>query len=364
MKLARSCSLVVPLLVLTFCIVWQARTIVLSIDLVEGEDVEDHILAHVSTFNLPQYAKNNPKIHPINNNKHRRLLILASAPKDERHVWTLWTELECFTSTVDHVIISAPTWSRDIINHIVQEAIHSIPQFVNRTTTVEAQFHVNDRYDVGLWCDPLKQLSSENDAFDEIGLLNDSVFALREYTAVFDALRERNVSLSSLSYSYSPKNFRGKPGKEHFWVESVFRALTPAGVKVFQNHSCLHPNHRKFCRGWPAKEQKGCIINNFEHDLASHFPEGDAFGFFETDAPPETKVPPYKAKQSWASNFLYWQKLVNESGFPVAKENIKESIPDIDSPLLKNCTRYLTQDRVRSWQLDFTAAESPFIEVM
>ncbi|KAG7358378.1 hypothetical protein IV203_014966 [Nitzschia inconspicua] len=364
-KLFRRCSKLAPFLLLTVCITWQTRSIIISNGLIRvmSESPEEQsltILAPSTKHRALNDRNHRSPDHP------RRLLIIAAAPKDERHVWTVWTELECFTRNVDHVIISSPHWGHDITNYFVREAQRSIPWFVNQSTTIEAQNYVNDRYDVGLWCDALEHTSMNKDCknnvdFDEIGLLNDSVFALRESTAVFNALKERNVSLSSLSYSFSPKNFRGRHSKEHFWVESVFRGLTPRGVKLFQNHSCLHTNHHKFCRGRSPEEQKGCIINNFEHDLAAAFPEGDVFGFYESDAPPETKVRPYKTKMSWASNFLYWQKLVNESAFPVAKENVKESIPDIDTPLLKNCTRYLKREKLKSWNLDFSVAETTFL---
>jgi hypothetical protein len=372
--LCRKGNLYVTLLILTVCMVlWQTRTISISLHLTNTGD-PDELFSWTPTTSSHDHLVHVIKYHhpsTVQPRKHGRLLIIAAAPKDERRIWTLWSELECFSATVDHVIVSGPIWSRNIVTKVLEEARASIPRFMSGVTTtattrLESQFYVNDRYDVGLWCDALIQTTKDGtfNNFDEFGLLNDSVFALREYPAIFNALKDHNVSLSSLSYSYSAKNFRGGYGKEHFWVESVFRGMTPHGVEIFRNHSCLPANHSKFCREWPAKEQKGCIINHFEHDLALHFPPKDVFGFFESDAPPETtKIRPYKAKKTWASNFLYWQKLVNESAFPVAKENVKESIGHLESPLLKNCTRYLTVDRMRSWNLDFSVAEIAFKEV-
>lgn len=380
-------SLLTALFLLTYCVVWQTCVIVNSIEKasIDNKSLEDLFLAPFMTITAEQLDFSTESVnHKQQRHSHPdRLLIIAAVPRDERHVWTLWSELECMTKSFQHVIISAPQWSRNITDTIVKEARTRIPRFVARdtnndqtaataTTTIEAQYYVNDRYDVGLWCDALhhKVLMVDDghgntiEDYDEIGLLNDSVFALREYTAIMDALKERNVSMTSLSYSFSPANFKGKPGKEHFWVESIFRGFNQRGIQRYQNHSCLPASHHKFCRGYPAAHQKACIINNFEHDLTRHhFPYGDAYGLFESDAPPETRVRPYKAKMTWASNYLYWQKLVQDHSFPLAKENVPNSIPDLDSPLLANCTRYLTREQVQSWNFNFSVAETGFVVI-
>jgi hypothetical protein len=342
------------LLIFLVSTLWQAAMVVVSLGVASTSRkvLEKEALSHLPSTNSGRFID-------TRRNK-QRLLVIAAVPRDDRHIWTLWSELECFTTNVDHVILSTPTWSRNITTKVMEEAKQIIPRFQDGRTTIEAQFYKNDRYDVGLWCDALEKTSLFKQYF-EIGLLNDSIFALREYTAIFDALKNANISLSSLSYSYSAKNFRGGSGKEHFWVESVFRGLDKTGLQIFKNHSCLPADHPKFCHGQSTKEQKGCIVNNFEHDLASHFPEGSVMGFYKSDAPPETRVRPYKAKMSWASNALYWKKLVEEEAFPVAKENVKESIQYLDGhPLLQNCTKFLTTAMVQSWNLDFSIVEHTF----
>jgi hypothetical protein len=290
----------------------------------------------------------------IKKKKRKRILIIAAVPRDERHIFTLWSELECLTSNVDHVLLSAPTWSQKILTKVVEEVKFNIPRFINKDVTIDITYHTNDRYDVGLWCDAIQFLSSQNQTneYDEYGLLNDSVFALHEFPDLFDVLQSRNISLSSLSYSYSAKYFRSY-GPEHFWVESVFRGLSQQGLATFMNHSCVPADHPYFCRELSISEQKACIINNFEHDLAKAFPRDKVEGIYESDAPNTTKIPPYRSKMTWANNPLYWKQLVIESNFPVAKENVKECISDMNSPLLQQCTKYISEQKVWDWDLDW-----------
>jgi hypothetical protein len=298
---------------------------------------------------------------PARKRKNRRLLVIAAVPRDERHIFTLWSELECLTSNVDHVLVSAPTWSSKIMDKVLGEAQTTIPRFQNGDVTLEATYHTNDRYDVGLWCDALRtvldrkdgeQQRLDDEGYEEYGLLNDSVFALREFPDLLDSLRDKNISLSSLSYSYSAKYFRGY-GPQHYWVESVFRGLSQEGLRTFMNYSCVPPDHPFFCRGQLPSEQKSCIINNFEHDLAKQYPRDKVDGFFVSDAPNTTKIPPYRGKQTWANNPLYWRQLVQKSNFPIAKENVKECIADVKNPLLKQCTKYISEQKVWDWDLDW-----------
>jgi len=279
----------------------------------------------------------------------KRILIISVVPRNLRHVLALWSQLECFTVGVDHVVLAAPTWSREIVTKIVELAKHSIPRFVNKEVSIQMEYFFNDRYDVGLWCDAIGSLNIHE--FDEFGLINDSVFALRDFVEVYDALSVKNVSLTSLSYSYTAKNFKGKPGSQYFWVESVYRGFTREGINAFQNHSCVPADHPFFC---PEKdENKDCIINNFEHDLATEFPCDKVFGLFPSDAPDIFLE--NNTHMTWAKNGLYWKALVNKVNFPVAKVKELGQIARLPSPRLKECTMYYTQSLIDT--IDLTLAK-------
>lgn len=291
-------------------------------------------------------------------NRRRRVLIIATVPKDARRVATLWTELECFTIDVHKVIVTAPIERQDKVAKICNAAKTTIPHFADGTVELEARYFVNDRYDVGLWCDALDQISGD-DSYDEYGLLNDSVFALRQHSKVFDALQSRNLDLSSMSYSYSAKYFQ-EYGPEHFWVESVYRGMNQNGLQTFQNYSCVPREHPFFCANDTSDERrKACIINNFEHDLAAQYAKRKmggnktvserVGGLFLADAPSSLIFNKHSGK-TWATNLAYWKTLTEDEGFPMVKSKRTNIIPDSDTdttqlvanPLLQKCTQYIT----------------------
>ena len=120
--------------------------------------------------------------------------------------------------------------------------------------------------------------------------------------------------LLSLSYSETGKSIKGY-GPEHFWVESIFRGFTTEGLDIFQQHSCVQEDHPFFC---PTEEdQKSCIVNNFEHDLALKYHCNDVYGLYNSDTPDSYFLKnPYP---TWVKNADYWSDLVIQSGFPIAK---------------------------------------------
>jgi hypothetical protein len=199
----------------------------------------------------------------------KRVLIIAAVPRERTHLVSLWSELECFTGTITHVIISAPDWGDVYIERVVQLAKKYIPKFANGQVTIEARYYLNNRYDVGLWCDAIQQLPLGS--YDEYALINDSVFALREFTGILDNLERQKVQMTSLSYSYTAKWFKGYGPEEH-WMESIFRGFDNDGIKIFRDHSCVAEDHPFFCP--EQQNNKACIINNFEHDLAKQYPCG------------------------------------------------------------------------------------------
>jgi len=309
-------------------------------------------------------ASNNPSAGTSSQKPRRRVLVIAAAPRNQKHLVALWSSLECFTLDIDHVVVSAPTWGKSIIERLLYKAMTSIPRFASGEVSLDGTFSINDRYDVGLWCDALtymKSSTSNNEglsSYDEIGLLNDSVFALQAYTSILSSLQERNVSMTSLSYSLTHPNGYGP---EHYWLESVWRGFDKTGIQIFMDYSCRPANDPLFCPKsfWG---RKGCIVENFERAMSRQFPKEKSYGLFASDVP--------KDMLSWRQNFhswvrhqSYWEKLVTEQNFPVSKVNWNGMIDSIDDLRLQTCTKFLSNnsdDNSRSTWLngfDFSSVE-------
>lgn len=323
------------------------------------------LLNPILTTNIIGQRDNNDITEKEQNPGGRRALIISAAPRSKKHIVSLWSSLECFTGDADHVVISAPTWSQPIIEQILAEASTKIPRFASDQVSLEGMVSVNDRYDVGLWCDALTQIgigSSGNvdkntvstSSFDAIGLLNDSVFALREFTGIFSELKDRNVSMTSLNYSLiHPKGI----GPEYYWLESVWRGFDQEGIRTFVDHSCRDPDDPLFCSGrlWG---RKGCIVENFERAMSRQFPREKTSGIFKSDVPKEMLT--WKDSfPSWVRHPPYWEQLVREEAFPVSKLNWKGMIDSIDDVRLKTCTQHLD----RSWLdgFDFSIVKASVI---
>lgn len=277
--------------------------------------------------------------------KNKRLLILATVPKNQRHVIALWSQLECFTTGVDHVVISAPKWSKHIVDKISNAAKSSIPHFARGKVRLTVQLYLNNRYDVGLWCDALE--ATDSGRYDEFGLLNDSVFALREFTGIFDALRAKNVSLTSMSYSYTPKWLVGQNEPKNFWVESVFRGFDKAGIATFQDHSCVAEDHPFFCP--ELDDNKACIINNFEHDLVTTYPCESVYGLYPSDTP--KKHLEKNQFRTWVKNPEYWRDLVENLDFPISKVKETSMIARVSDPALSMCKRFYNHSLLDDFDL-------------
>ena len=272
-----------------------------------------------------------PKIETKEDKK--RVLVMAAVPRDKRHVLALWSQLECFTIAIDHVILATPLWSKEIISQIVDLARERIPRFSNGEVKIQPEYFLNDRYDVGLWCDAIGSLNM--DEFDEFGLVNDSVFAMRNFTEIFDALSLKNVSLTSSGYSYTPKYLKGRSNTSHFWLESIYRTFTKTGIAIFQNYSCVPEDHPFFCP--EENDNKACIVNNFEHDLAIQYPCDKVYGVFPSDTP--RSILRKNRQRLWNKNLLYWKMLKQELDFPLAKVNQPKQVRKL-GPRLKECTKY------------------------
>ena len=292
---------------------------------------------------------------PVKPAHKKRLLIIASVPRDEAHLVTLWSELECFTDHVDHIIVSAPTWAEPIVERVIELAHKYIPHFANNMVSIETKYFLNNRYDVGLWCDAYNSLNNGMNpgTYDEYGLINDSVFALRKFSGIFDNLEHQNVHMTSLAYSYTYKWNKGY-GPEEFWVESVYRGFDNKGMDIFTEHSCVAEDHPFFCP--EEDDQKSCIINNFEHDLAKEYPCDKVQGLYPADSP-ESLGTRFDWKRTWIKNTRYWRMLADDMGYPIAKANepeqtgswyqLRESkVAWKNDPMLKNCTKFFPWEEI------------------
>ena len=357
---------------------------------------------------IPIHNKNS------NNNKNNNaVMVLATVPLDERHLVSLWTELECFTGSVSHVVLSSAYWAKPILETVVREAQTQIPHFRSSRVAIEARYFDNERYDVGLWCDGLQGFTQQTQGqvqgqaqgmmqsgFDKFLLLNDSVFALRTFNGILQDLESSNpnstnntsvvVAMNSLNYIQDDQG--------DYWYESVFRGFNHYGITVFMNHSCVPQTHKSFCRILDprrkvAEYRKRCIVKYHEVALAQKFkgsssssPQPHQDGSL-VQPPPQTiriakglydgKVPDKKLYDetagqqqqqqhnnkrnqwlTWVQNPEYWSEtLVKEQNFPAAKVNQLGMIGSnlTTDPLLATCTRYLPQNLLES--IDFGVAE-------
>lgn len=292
-----------------------------------------------------------------------KILIIASVPKDAKHVLALWTHLECVTKGIDKVLISAPDtpWSRDIVSVVIRQFRWN--NSVNNNThkfELDAAFYVNDRYDAGLWCDGLKyHFGFDGNRFinnitkpHAIYLINDSSMALRQYdsltnkVATIAALANQqrkgdlgggsNLKLVGLN-GHLRKTHRGcryynRPGGCGFyWIESVYRGLTPDAVPVFFKHSCVHDKEKPTCQ-CTGNCRKKCIVNKYEKGLA------DEFNHTEVDAMHPSYLPNdvnasywghinHYPNDHWIDGKQYFQYLLQEHNFPLQKVKNRQRLP-------------------------------------
>mmetsp|Transcript_12204 Transcript_12204/g.17773 ORF Transcript_12204/g.17773 Transcript_12204/m.17773 type:complete len:370 (-) Transcript_12204:496-1605(-) len=223
-------------------------------------------------------------------------MIIAVVPYSEDRLLALWSQLECFhqTGKFQEIIISAPHWAREdkILEPFVREAIASIPHFQEvGSPTVTIQYYLNDRYDVGLWCDSLKskhininsqkihesQLTSPAEQYDDFVLVNDSLMAVeRDFSGILDVLREKKLAMTSLNYSRSDY---------WFWLESAMRGFSSYGIERFMEHACIPASHEIWCRELQSADQKRCIVEHFEIKMVEEFAEEEVWGLFSSDVP-------------------------------------------------------------------------------
>ena len=286
------------------------------------------------------------------------IMVMAAAPLDKRHVTALWSELDCFTRDrdLDKVLISSPFWSEPMISRIIREAKSKLPHFagVDPKVRLEARFFENDRYDVGLWCDgweSLKKDADKNNATapsDDVILLNDSLFALKPFTGILDALRgnylDPHNSSSSSSKNNPPKRMTSLcyslTDPQGIWLESVYRAFDRRGMEKFFDHSCHPAGHESFCPlETDSRKKKKCITDNHEVAIARLFDSTTEIqGLYPADVPKE-QWKELKPFGTWASHKEYWRDvLVDRHDFPAAKVSKRNMIRTMKDPLIQECT--------------------------
>ena len=104
----------------------------------------------------------------------RNLMVIAHVPRTIQHVAAMWSSIECLTGGMDKVVVAVPIGRNEAIRGLLAGA-----QFrIGHDIEIEARHFVNDRYDIGLWCDALVSLGfpSPGSNYSNIILLNDSVF--------------------------------------------------------------------------------------------------------------------------------------------------------------------------------------------
>ncbi len=295
-----------------------------------------------------------------NNKEINTVLIMATVPYSADHAMALWTQLECLTSGIDRVLISAPdaSWSKEIISLV----INRFTQLSNNVTTfsLEAVFNLNNRYDVGLWCDGIDHIHDHDPittsaaASRAIFLINDSAAALRQYDALTNRIvaATQNEQLSNTTnnmndggsvkvISLNGDLTHGKMDKT--WIESVYRGLTPDGLSTFYNHSCSAKQRQK-CACKRDNAAKNCIVTHFEKALAREYLPLELDVMFPSFVPREWNTSSWEASngpiqhsywEHWLHGNQYYWYLYEVHGFPLRKLKWPEGRPPPSSQCLK-----------------------------
>lgn len=253
------------------------------------------------------------------------ILIVAAVPRSSGHTVALWSELECLALPYDQIIISSPEWSRPLMDDIVQQAQDRLQM------NIQAQYFVNDRYDVGLWCDALQVFLDARgmDTIRTVTLLNDSVYAFRNFSGILSALEERPEDLDMVGMNYYNNS-------DSYWLESVLRGFPIRSVPVFLERVCQAPREMYCPRSGPIRKKR-CIVENFEIAVAANFLPNRTLGLFPSNPPSDWP----RADKIWAEQPIFWKTvLVEGMGFPLAKVKVAPTqLQGPTDPKLKECTK-------------------------
>jgi len=240
-------------------------------------------------------------------------LLIAAYPVDTDRLVSVWSFLECFVDKRIHtIVVAAPDWAKDenILEPFLRHASETIPHLEH--TDIVIKYYVNDRYDVGLWCDSLKDENYKifND-HDDFILVNDSILAIHHYMGVLDLLQTKKLALTSLTYSNRPD----------YWLESFYRGFSKKGMKRYMQHACKPADHPYWCRDTNEIIQKRCIVDHFEIDVARLFPRQVTAGIYSADVPDEmVKEEKWQRETMWHFHWPYWYNQLHKVvSFPIMK---------------------------------------------
>jgi hypothetical protein len=149
---------------------------------------------------LPQQPQQQPHQHKVglvaSTSRPLDVMIIASYPKSPLHAFALWSILECAHQGVDKVYLAAPDFTQDLVDKFVDKARESL------SIDIEVHYFRNNRYDIGLWCDLMSTtlgLPESRDKYSTVQLINDSIFLIRPYSGIRDALLNNETNLTAVS---------------------------------------------------------------------------------------------------------------------------------------------------------------------
>lgn len=264
-------------------------------------------------------------------NQNDNILIIASFFDNHLKNVAIWSQLECLGSRFQKIIISAPNEQKNNVTDLLSEVERIMPKTFLKIST---SFHVNDRYDAGLWCDGLTaNVKTTVSNFESSFLLiNDSLFLIRKMDYIPFILKAKEKDLISLNYWDIDGNF---------WVESPFRLFSKNGIKIFRENVCnlgiikwkKHcPHLKKYIGKWHKRKlKKRCIVEKTEVEVANYFERAKVEGLFPGYVKyryemPGIKKPDGKTHKVWAEDFYSWKKIEKSHNFPVVKVTKKDLI--------------------------------------
>jgi len=250
-------------------------------------------------------------------------LILASFFDNHLKNIAIWSQLECLCSKFEKIIISAPVEHKENVTNLIKDVQKSMPETYSKILT---SFHINDRYDTGLWCDGLASMNKNTSSqFGKVKksflLSNDSLLILKKMDYIPNLMKDSNKDLISLNYWDTEEN--------SFWVESPFRIFSENGIQLFNQNICnlgkinwrKHCPHLKKYKGhWHSdKFKKRCIVEKTEIDVAFHFERVKVDGIYPGYAKYRKIRRDGRKYKNWAEDYRTWKNMKDNYDFPVIK---------------------------------------------
>lgn len=98
--------------------------------------------------------------------------------------------------------------------------------------------------------------------------------------------------------------------------------------------------------------QKRCIVERTEIAIARLYDADKVLGLYPSDPP---VVRPRGPVRTWVQNIGFWEKLVKEMDFPVAKVKMSDMIAHVTDERLSRCTRFMDRGFLRDYNYTGTA---------